>query len=221
MPFAVSMIWRELTNHLTDCYFCMVPPIHKGITKKKKWTVEYPNLPSAICPMSQCVGLPISEPPDSSSLDCDEEEENTPEETPQSSTSKDPKFFLNVTSAEPHKITQNELSDLIRDLQLLKNKAELLSSRLQQCNLLDGTVKVTAFRSCHKDFEQFFVTQGKLGACKNVQGLMAAINIRYNLEEWRLFKDSPMHSLKAVLLHKGNIVPSTPVAYAVHKKGNK
>jgi hypothetical protein len=27
-----------------------------------------------------------------------------------------------------------------------------------------------------------------------------------------------MHSLKAVLLHKGNILPSIPVAYAIHKQ---
>jgi hypothetical protein len=47
---------------------------------------------------------------------------------PQPFTSKDLEFFLNVTSAEPHKITQKELSDLIRDLELSKNKAELLSS---------------------------------------------------------------------------------------------
>jgi hypothetical protein len=31
-------------------------------------------------------------------------------------------IFLNVTSAEPYKIRQKELSDLIRDLDLLKNK---------------------------------------------------------------------------------------------------
>jgi hypothetical protein len=93
-----------------------------------------------------------------------------------------------------------------------------LSSRLQQWNLLDNTVKVTAFHSRQKDFKQFFIMQSKLTACKNVEGLMAAMNIMYNLEEWRLFLDSSMHSLKAVLLHKGNKLPSIPVACAVHKK---
>ncbi|GBN91480.1 hypothetical protein AVEN_58158-1 [Araneus ventricosus] len=34
MPFAVSMIWREPSNHI-DCYFCMVPPATGGFTKKK------------------------------------------------------------------------------------------------------------------------------------------------------------------------------------------
>jgi hypothetical protein len=31
------------------------------------------------------------------------------------------------------------------------------------------------------------------------------MNIRYNPEEWRLFIDYSMQSLRAVLLHKGNI----------------
>jgi hypothetical protein len=47
---------------------------------------------------------------------------------------------------------------------------------------------------------------------------MAAINIRYYSEEWRLFIDSSMRSLKAVLLHKGKVLPSIPVACAVKKQ---
>jgi hypothetical protein len=70
----------------------------------------------------------MPEPPNSFSLDSYEEEKNTPEETPQPSTSRDLGFFLNVTFDEPHNITQKQLSDLIRDLELSKNKAELLSS---------------------------------------------------------------------------------------------
>jgi hypothetical protein len=77
---------------------------------------------------------------------------------------------------------------------------------------------VTAFRSRQNDFEQFVITQGELSACKNVEGLMTAMNIGYNPEEWRLFTDSSLHSLQAVLSHKGNVLPSIPVAFAVHRK---
>jgi len=45
------------------------------------------------------------------------------------------------------------------------------------------TVKVTAFHSCQKDFEQFFITQGELNACKKIKVRMAAM-IMYKLEEW-------------------------------------
>jgi hypothetical protein len=47
------------------------------------------------------------------------------------STSRDLKFFLNVTSPEPHKVMQKELPDLFRGLELLQNKAELLFSSIK------------------------------------------------------------------------------------------
>jgi hypothetical protein len=36
MPFAVSIMWRAATNHLTDSLFCIVSPIQKGITMSKR-----------------------------------------------------------------------------------------------------------------------------------------------------------------------------------------
>jgi len=45
---------------------------------------------------------------------------------------------------------QKEHSDLIRDLELSENKAELLCSTLQQWNILDDTVKVKSFCSYQK-----------------------------------------------------------------------
>ena len=77
---------------------------------------------------------------------------------------------------------------------------------------------MTAFRSRQKHSEKFLITQGELSACKNVEGLIAALYIRYNPEEWRLFLDFSMLNLKAVLLHKGNVLPSIPVAYAIYKR---
>jgi endonuclease III len=54
------------------------------------------------------------------------------EKTAQTSASMDADFTADLQCNEFHRITQEELNDLIRDLGLPKSKAELLGSRLQQ-----------------------------------------------------------------------------------------
>ena len=60
MPFAVPMIWREPTNHATDCYFCLTNV--KGMNKKNKNKIQYPNIPSALRPVPHSDDLPIPVP---------------------------------------------------------------------------------------------------------------------------------------------------------------
>jgi hypothetical protein len=43
-------------------------------------------------------------------------------------------------------------------------------------------------------------------------------NINHKPVEWILFLDSSKWSLKAVLLHNGNMLPSIPVGHAVNMK---
>jgi hypothetical protein len=119
----------------------MVPPIEKGVTMKKTWTMLYPNMLSAICPVPYGERLPILESPGIFFVDSDGDDENDEHqlhlhsEEQKPSTSRDPGFCPSITEIE--------LNNLIRDLELPKNKAELLASRLQQWNLLDHYVKVT------------------------------------------------------------------------------
>ena len=90
IPFAVPMVWSKPTNHLTNCYLCVVFPIHRGITKMKKWALEYPNIPSAIRPMPHGEGVPKPEPPSPGHIPLySREEENTHEKTLQQSASID------------------------------------------------------------------------------------------------------------------------------------
>ncbi|GBP53241.1 hypothetical protein EVAR_88125_1 [Eumeta japonica] len=49
---------------------------------------------------------------------------------------------------------------------------------------------------------------------------MKCFEIEYDSTEWRLFIDSSKTSLKAVLLHNGNVFASLPVAHSVHMKEN-
>jgi hypothetical protein len=80
--------------------------------------------------------LPVPVPPQQYILDSDEEPTENREKTPQPPTSTDADFTANLTFNEFHRISQEELNDLVRDLDLRNSKAELLGSRLQQWNLL-------------------------------------------------------------------------------------
>jgi len=103
---------------------------------KKKSTLVYPNIPPAIRPVAHVDGLLVSEPPDNFDVYSDGEDSvSSNSEEQQPSASRDAEYLPSADSSS-HKITEGELSDLIRDLELPKNKAELLATRLQQWNLL-------------------------------------------------------------------------------------
>jgi len=87
-------------------------------------------------------GLPVPEPSDNFATYSDGEDSissNSEEQQPSPSRDAD---YLPSTDSFNHKITEDEFKDLIRDLELSKNKAELLASRLQQWNLLHHYVNV-------------------------------------------------------------------------------
>lgn len=205
MPFAVPMIWREQKDHLTDCYFCITKIA--GFSAKKKKSVVYLNLASAIRPVGHCDDLPVPMPPETFEESDEENDDIVP--------SMDPDFNP-ADPTEPHLITQAQLNDLVRDLNLSKGKAELLGSRLQSWNLLEHSTKISHFRNRHKKFSAFYSMDDNLAYCSDVHGLMEAFGRKHKPEEWRLFIDASKFSLKAVLLHNGNVLPSVPMAYSVH-----
>jgi len=47
----------------------MVPPVSEDITKKKKWTIVYPNIPSALRPVPHGEGISIPESPKEFTID--------------------------------------------------------------------------------------------------------------------------------------------------------
>jgi len=125
---------------------------------KKKSTLAYPNTPSAIRPVSHGAGLPVPEPPGNFAMYCDNEDSvssNSEEQQPSSSRDAE---YLPSTDSSNHKIREGEFNNLIRNLELPKNKAELLASSSRQWNLLPHFVKVTTFRTRKQEFEQFFKT---------------------------------------------------------------
>ena len=113
---------------------------------------------------------------------------------------------------------QQELSDLILDLSLSKDKAELLASRLKERNLLQSDVRVCHYRIRNNVLKTFFRVDGLLDFCHDISGFCNELKQEYNPSDWRLFIDFSQRSLKAVLLQSGNSKPSIAIAHCVHLK---
>lgn len=211
MKFAIPRIWREPKDHTTDCYFCMVNPSKRRRGKNAK-PIEYPDLESSSAPIAHDLTRPVPEPPKKLS-------QKSSSSFSSYKSNSDKEFLPTPEQPKHYLITSEDFNDLIRDLNLPKNKAELLGSRLKQWNLLDD-VKITDQRTRHEMFATFFTKEDGLCFCNDIKGMFEAIGIPCVPSEWRLFIDSSTKSLKAVLLHNGNKFPSLPIAHSVHLKEN-
>ncbi|GBM51842.1 hypothetical protein AVEN_8705-1 [Araneus ventricosus] len=118
------MIWREPSNHSDDCYFCSLN-VH-GLNAKNRKGILYPNIPSAMRPVP---GIHIPKPTEKlkdTSSDSEEEDDGSDDD------------FNAAESNDPQLFPQSELNDLVRDLGLSKNSAELLDVDLVYCSNIPG-----------------------------------------------------------------------------------
>ena len=117
--------------------------------------------------------------------------------------------------AVPQLFNQSELNDLVRDLNLSKQAAEILASRLSEKHVLHSSAKVSFYRKRDELFLPYFKEEKQLVYCDNVSGLLGELGIpSYNPEEWRLFLNSSKRSLKCVLLHNGNKCRTVPIGHS-------
>jgi hypothetical protein len=101
----------------------MLPPVSGGIMKKKKWTIVYPNIPSALHPVPHGEGISVPEPPKEFTIDSEDEDEGESNSgSPELPAFTEPYISHGRSSApQPHILTQDELNDLVRDLELSKS----------------------------------------------------------------------------------------------------
>lgn len=59
-------------------------------------------------------------------------------------------------SSVPSLVSQFELNDLVRDLDLPKDGSELLASFLKRKNLLESKTKVSVYRNRESQFRKYF-----------------------------------------------------------------
>lgn len=211
--FGMPMVWREPENDLDDCYFWFVNL--KGFNKKYKQYIKYPSIPSTIWPVPHCDQIPIpifselaeineEAPTSSTTLDDDGDAEYKPLDS----------FF-----DQPSLYSQPELNDLIRDLNLPKQSAELLASRLQEKNLLKPDTSVSFYHNREAKLRKYFHSDGQLVYCNDVEGLLLVMGLpAYTSSEWTRFIDSSKINLKSLVFHNGNICRSIPIWHSVALK---
>lgn len=111
---------------------------------------------------------------------------------------------------------QKALHNLIKNLDLSREKAELLGSRVKQRNPLDPSVRIIVI----SNFQHFSNNnKNNLCYCHDADSLMQQLCKSYSYQQdyWRFFIDSRKNTLKAVLVHNKNLPPpSTPRVTIAH-----
>ena len=215
LPFAIPIVWREPAVCVSDCYFSLTSIT--GVTAKSKHTVQYPSLPSAMRPVPHSAESPVTKPPTNMTLsDCESSDVDVGQANKNMDC--DPTFAGADSSNEPHLLTQGDLNDIVRHLNLSKKQAELLDSRLKGWKLLRQDTKVCFYSGRHEEFKDFFSQEDGVVFCNDVCSVMEVLGHEFNSDQWRLFIDSSKVSLKVVLLHNVNKFPSVPLAHAANMK---
>ena len=105
-----------------------------GFTKKNKSKIIYPNCESARKPVPQDETNPPPVPPADMTDTSSSEESTSDTETGEGG------MYVPDADNSPHLLGQAELNELVRDLELTKEK-ELFGSRLQERNLVKPGTK--------------------------------------------------------------------------------
>jgi len=160
-----------------------------GFSAKNKHKIVYPNLNSAVRPIPLDNNIPVLQPSENGlafleQMEC--ADGSSPEATQHSS---DNQYVREERNSEPKRFNQEELSDLIRDLSLSKDKAELLASRLIKRNLLESDDRVCHYRIRNNVLKTFFRVAGPMVFCHDIVGLFKGLKKERNPSDWRLIID--------------------------------
>lgn len=205
----MKLIKNQNTKFIVLLTFSLFSSEQKQVAKTSS-AIQYPNLPSAIRPIPHSEEVPIPEPPTEEITSDSEDSDTECEEQPADD------FVEYEDFNKPMPLSQKDLNDLVRDLNLTKHQSEVLASRLKERFLVTAEVRISKFRNRSDDLIQYFSYENNLCYCNDINGLFEQLDIvNYEPSQWRLFIDASLYSTKAVLLHIGNKYPSIPVAHSI------
>ena len=172
------MIWREPANHFDDCYFCITTSVEYN--KKNQQNILYISIPSATRPIphSDENRVPVSKelldiPISAASLAPEPvQKELTESDSNPLRLENDNDIDYHECSSEPNRFNQDDLSDLIHDLNLPKESAELLASHLKDRNFLQVKTNVTFYRNREGNFLPYFKKYEEIVVCSDVELLL-------------------------------------------------
>ena len=96
------------------------------------------------------------------------------------------------TTENPILFSQKHLNDLIRDLCLSLEKAELFASRLKERDIVEKDVKVRYYRKRRRDLFSTFKVEGPLCYCHDIEVLFQTQGIVHIVNKWGIFIDSSL-----------------------------
>lgn len=218
MPFGTPMIWLDFKNgHDEDvCYACR--NLEEG--KKNKIEKEYVSTFTGAIPQPSVGDPPL--PPKNIESTSTATGTSYPDAAEYSDAG-DMNYVPMQTNNEPEFVTQRQADHLVAYLGLSQRQAEYFASWMKNKNLTDHRFNSTAYRRRQKKYQHFYALDETrtVTYCNDIRGLMGAMDIQYNGDDWRLFIDGSSSSLKAVLLHISKEVPAIALYYSTSKKEDR
>ena len=165
LKFGVPMVWREPKNHFNECYFCLMDL--KGFNRPPKKNLKLPQFESGCQPVSHCEEVPVSEFNDLPDLFV--EYDKFHEEVGSSASDSGGSVFQSSSSI-PEQFKQEELSNLMRDINLSKEAAEIVAFRHKDKNCHKTKASITFYRTRKKNYFHILAKKKNLFTLKISKG---------------------------------------------------